>query len=256
MADKKNEKPEQGEAEAPKKSKKGLFLGGGMLGLIAAGWAVSLVATPSVKEERLFAGPFVISLSPEDVQVNLSGDGGKRFLVMTLKAEIDAYEEGYAAQRIADPLYDARLKDALIRVGRQKTKDDLADTVGEELFKEEVCEAIDPILFPIHVGNPLDWNGRHEKSGLGPGRSIEDSTLRSGFFAHELHLDAAERKIRLDEGPETTFEGGEEDLELFNEHGDVLFVDVSHVVPEFKGKVNAGVFGRIRNVYFGKLLVQ
>ena len=250
------ENAEGSEEETPKKSKKGIFLGGGIVGLIAAGWALSLMGTPAMPEEKQFAGPFIVALSPEDIQVNLSGGGGKRFLVMTLQSEYDSYEELYATTRVADPLYQAKLKDALIRVSRQKTKEDLDDAVGEEIFKGEVREALDPLLFPIHVGNEIDCNGVHETSGIGPGRSIEKSTLRSGFFAHRISLDVPAKKIRLDDGPELTFEGNEIDLQLQNEHNDILYVDVSKLIPEFVGEVNAGTFGRVRNIYFGKLLVQ
>lgn len=256
MAEEKNEKEQQDAEKAPKRSKKGLFLGGGVLALVAAGWALSLVGMPAKREKMLFAGPYVVALSQEDLQVNLSGEGGKRFLVMTLQAEFDAYDDKYAVGRVADGLYQARLKDALIRVARQKTKADLDDSVGEELFKEEVREAVDPILFPIHVGNPLSPTEPHVKSGLHQGRSIERATLRSGFFAHELELDVDAGTIRLDEGPETRFEGTENDLLLSNEHGDTLYVDVTKLVPGFSGTLNAGTMGRIRNVYFGKLLVQ
>lgn len=257
MAEEKETTEEAADAseEQPKGSKKGILLGGGVLGLVAAGWAVSLVATPSMPEAKMFTGPYVVALSPEDVQVNLSG-GGKRFLVLTLQAEFDSYDELYAGNRVADPLYQAKLKDALIRVARQKTKEDLDDVVGEEIFKGEVHAAIDPLLFPIHVGNELDSNGTHAESGLRPGKSIEESSLRSGFFAHQITVSVSGGTIRLDEGPEVEFEGLEEDLLLQNEHGDVLYVDVTQLLDGFEGTVNAGTFGRVRNIYFGKLLVQ
>ncbi len=259
MAEEKDKKEEgaapEAEQAAPKKSRKSLLLGGGVLGLIAAGWAVSLVAMPGRSRERMFSGPFVVTLSPDEVQVNLLGEGGKRFLVMTLQAEFDAYEEAYATSRVGDTLYQAKLKDALIRVGRQKTKAELDDAVGEDVFKEEVREAIDPLLFPLHF-HAEDVNGADEASGLRPGRSIERSSLRGGYWAHTIELDEEGKKARLDEGPETTFAGDEQDLVLENEHHETVYVDVSQLEPGFEGRVQVGTFGRIRKIYFGKLLVQ
>lgn len=258
MADdkkKENQATDEGQKQS-RRGRKGLLLGGGVLGLVAAAYAVSLVAVPANSGRARFAGPFVITLSPEDVQVNLSGDGGKRFLVVTLQAEYDAYEELYATKRVADPLYQAKLKDALIRIGRQKTKQDLDNSVGEDVFKAEVRDAVGPLLFPIHIGNPQDAGAAHEESGLAPGRSMSKSTMREGFFGHAITLDARKGVIRLDEGPPVQYQGSETDLELVNEKGGLVYVDVSGVKEEFVGNVPVGTFGTIRGIYFGKLLVQ
>jgi len=259
MADKKeNPEGEEPEGDAPtaKGKKKGIVLGGGIVGLIAAAYVVSLVAVPSRIEERAFGGPFVVELSAEPIQVNLAGDNGKRFLVMTLQAEYDAYEETYAANRVTDLLYQARLKDALIGVARQKTKADLDDTVGEEVFKAEVRDAVDPLLFPIHVGNPDSSTSGDEKSGLGPGDSAGRSTMRGGFHRHKLTIDGPRGTIQLDDGPVVEFRGDETNLELLDGQGRVLHVDVSNLEEGFSGEVPVGTFGRVRNVYFGKFLVQ
>ena len=69
----KEETTEDGAEEAPKKSKKGIFLGGGVLGLVATAYIMSMMAVPSEPEPVPFNGPFVIGLSQAapDLRVNL-----------------------------------------------------------------------------------------------------------------------------------------------------------------------------------------
>ena len=72
-----------------------------------------------------FQGPFVIALSQAtpNVQANLKGDGGKRFVSMVVKAEFHAYSEGYAINRTAEMLYQAKERDAILLLSRSKTKE-------------------------------------------------------------------------------------------------------------------------------------
>lgn len=263
MADeeKKEDEEEQTEGveeEPKKKKKKGLLLGGGVLGLVAAAYALTLAAVPKAAEDVPFQGPFVVDLSAAEgkIQVNLAGGGGKRYLVMTLKAEVFAYDQAYPVGRTADLHYQAMEKDALIRVARQKTKEDLDDVVGEDVFKQEIRDAIDPLLFPIHVGNPTDPNKPHEESGLAPGKSQHRGTMRARFHSTRIAVDAPRKTLILGEGEPTTFEGYEKDLMLQDEAGHVVYVDVTGLDPEFVGDVPVGTLGVVRNLYFDKLLVQ
>src|SRR5215468_5326078 len=144
MADAKKEAaPEAGksaEGAAPKKSKAGIVFGGGALGMVALGYILSLMAVPSKEGTRLeLEGPFVVSLSKKEVQVNLSGDSSKRYLVMNLQAEYFAYDQAYVAGRLGvavghgggghgdapeeDPVYTAQLKDALLKLGATKSRE-------------------------------------------------------------------------------------------------------------------------------------
>lgn len=251
------QEPQDGEQPTNPKKKKGLFLGGGIVGLVAAAYALSLAALPSAQKDMPFEGPFAVELTTAgEVQVNLKGDGAKRYMVMTLQAEYDAYDQAYAGQRVSDPLYQAKLRDVLIGLGRQKTKDDLDDQVGLETFKVQLRDAVDPLVFPLHIGNAEDHRRAHEASGLLPGRSADLTTMRGGFRGHVLHVDANKQTIALDEGSLTQFDGTEVDLLVESERGQVVYVDVSGLTPDFVGDVPVGTFGRVRSILFGKFLVQ
>jgi len=239
-----------------KKPGKAVFLGGGLVALIATGYALSLVAAPKAADDAPFQGPFVVDLSSEQLQVNLAKDGGKRFLSMSLKAEVYAYEPSYPTDRLSDPLYKATLKDALIRVSTQKSKDDLETNVGKDMFKEELREAVEPILFPVHVGNDRTPYEGDPKSGLRPGESCRLSTYREGFHSGVLKLDAARHTIALGDGAPVTYEAGEEDLKVPDAKGRFVYVDVSRVQDGFTGEVHAGTFGRVKNILFDSIIVQ
>jgi flagellar basal body-associated protein FliL len=254
--------PEAGpstEAARTPARKKGLLLGGGVVSLVALAWVLSVVAVPAQREHAAhpLQGPFIAEISPPSgFQVNLAGDGGKHFLSMTLNVEVDALEQTYVSARTSDPLYQAKLTDAVLRVASQKTKGELDSAVGKDVFREELRLALDPVLFPIHVGNELQAGARHKKSGLRPGLSADRSTSRGFFYEHELEVDPVDKTIRLDHGPKIAFEGNESDLFVADAKGKGIYVDVSGLEPGFAGAVQAGTFGRVRNVYFVSFLTQ
>ena len=241
--------------------KNGVLLGGGVVGLVALAWALSLVAVPSGgahhgKEHRI-GGPFVAEISPSaGFQVNLAGDGGKHYLSLKLDVEVDAFEEGYATARASQPLYQAKLTDAVLRTAAQKTKGELDNTVGREVFREELRVALDPVLFPVHVGDEHAPENAHEESGLRPGRSIARSSLRGLFYEHSLRVDVQRKSIRLDQGKDVSFQGDETDLFVGDERGKGVYVDVSALHEDYAGEVPVGTFGRVRNVYFNTFLTQ
>lgn len=250
-----------GAASAPRTSgkQKGMFLGGGVVGLIALAWALSLVAVPSTHRgvEHRIAGPFVVEVSPSaGFQVNLAGDGGKHYLALKLNAEVDAFQETYAGARASQPLYQAKLTDAVLRTAAQKTKGELDHAVGREVFREELRLALDPVLFPVHVGDERAPENAHEKSGLRAGRSSSRASMHGLFYEHGLHVDAARKSIRLDDGREVAFLGDETDLFVADARGKGVYVDVSALHADFVGEVPVGTFGRVRNVYFNTFLTQ
>jgi len=252
-----NKKDAKASADAaPPKSRKGLVLGGGIAGLVAAAYIVAMVALPGDTKPPEFGGPYITPLSSGEVQVNLKGEQGRRYLVMTLKAEYEGYGEAYVARRVADPIYQAVMLDALIGIGRQKTREDLDDVVGEESFKAEIQEVIEPILFPVHVANPDSATQYDEDSGVGPGRSVERSTMRGGFKAHWLHVDRQKGKISLDDGKPIEIDGSEADLMVTNQNGLSVWVDLTHTEPDYVGDVHVGTFGRIRKIHRGKFITQ
>src|SRR5262245_20798048 len=99
---KKDEKKPEGEAAAAPKSKMPMMLGGGALGMIALGWMLSLLAVPHKQDEVMhhLEGPFVARLSKSEIQVNLTGESSKRYLVMMLNGEYMVYDEEYVNGRL------------------------------------------------------------------------------------------------------------------------------------------------------------
>jgi flagellar basal body-associated protein FliL len=256
MAENENQDPEGvGEGEPKPKSRAPKLLGG-VVGLVALAYAVSLMALPKAEKKLNFDGPFVAAVTEEKISVNLAGDSGKRYLAMELKAEFDAYDEDYVWKRVADPLYQAQLQDALIRVSSQKTKNEITDRVGKDVFAQEIRDAVSPLLFPVHVGNEMDAHKAHEESGLRTGPSMRNSTLRGGFHSHVLHVDVPGRTLRLDEGPETAFRGDETDFVVGDGAGSRIYLDLTMVQPDFQGEVKVGTFGSIRDIYFARFLIQ
>jgi len=242
--------------------KKGVVLGGGLVGLVASAWILALVAVPAgPREERAekhrIAGPFMVDISPSaGFQVNLAGDGGKHYLSLKLNVEVDAFEEAYTASRARDPLHQAKLTDAVLRTASQKTKGELDSAVGREVFRDELRVALDPVLFPVHVGHAQAADRAHEESGLKPGRSAARATMRGLFHEHALALDAARKVIRLDDGEDVVFQGDETDLFVSDARGKGVYVDVSGLAADYAGRVRVGTFGRVRNVYFNTFLTQ
>lgn len=275
MADKKDTVPGEkkaGEEAAPKKNKLPMFLGGGMVALIALAYMVSLMAVPKKEHKKpTLEGPFVQKLSKTDIQVNLAGESSKRYLVMALNAEYFAYDEAYVVGRLGgaapagghggdapkeDPLYIAMLKDALLKLAATKTRDQVTNPSLMDGFLEEVRAAVNPILFPVHVGDSHSASAPDSHSGLRTGESVMDATMRGFLHEHALAFDGKKKTIALDDGPTVTFDGTERDLKLTNKAGQSVFVDVSDFNPEFAGEVPIGVPGRVRRIYRDSFLVQ
>ena len=236
-----SEEPEEGQEEASEKEpmspakKRSIFLGGGILGLVVVAYFVAMMAVPAEPEETPLLGPFVAPLSEGRIQVNLSGEGNKRFLVMELQAIFEAYEETYMAERLADPLYGALLGDALIDVSSKKTRDEVTDPTRRSAFKEEIRFSVEPILFPVHVGDAKTPYDLDTESGVAMGDSRYSATLRGLLFDHRIELNAVETWVRLDEGEPVVYQGDETDLLLRNEQGEVVFLDVSNVTEGWIG---------------------
>ena len=93
-------------------------------------------------------------------------------------------------------------------------------------------------------------------SGLRLGESIWDSRFRGLLHDHALKVDARTRTIAFDDGPSVAFEGRERDLALKNSAGDQVYVDVTHLTPEFAGSVPIGVPVKVRRIYRDSFLVQ
>jgi hypothetical protein len=250
-------KPEEA-AAAPKNSKKMLFLVGGGVGILGSALAAVMMAVPGkhADEVKHLAGPFVSPLAKKDLQVNLAGNNLKRYLVMSVNAEFNAYEEGYFDERIADPLYDAMLQDTLLGLAAMRTADEMADSVMVGAFLEELREKADALVFPVEIGHAHAPATPDGDSGLLPGLSIRSSTFRGLFEEHCLTLDGAAKTIQLDGGASVTFKGDERDLMVQDAQGDHVFVDVTKVHAEFKGEVHTGTQGQIRKIFRNTWIIQ
>jgi hypothetical protein len=235
----------------------------------AIGATLAVAALPKKPEPTpTLDGPFVAALANESVQVNLAGENGKRYLVLGLNAEYFAYDQQYTAARLGggddghgnvskpDPLYTAMLKDTLLRIAGGKTREQVEDPVQMEAFLMEIRAAVEPLLFPLSVGDSHALQLPDSRSGLRVGESVMDSTLRGLLHEHYLDLDVAKKTVQLDGGPVTTFRGDEHDLRVAGPNGEVVFLNVSALEPEFCGKVPIGVAGRVRRIYREQVLVQ
>ena len=253
----------EGDAAAkPAKSKaksKAVLLGSASLILVASGWALAVVAVPvqHAPVEHELNGPTLLGVSPPSgFHVNLAEAGGKHYLAVTVTTEVKSFDEAKVSERAADALYRARLSDAVLKTASRMTKSDLDNPIGKEMFRQELLAAFEAVLFPVHVGDVEAPNAGHADSGLRPGASIERCTMRGLYYEHALVIDAVERTIRLDAGPLQGFQGDETDLEVLDEAGLSVFVDLTRLEPEFRGEVPVGVLGEVSNVYFTAFLIQ
>ncbi|MCE9593716.1 MAG: hypothetical protein K8S98_05945 [Planctomycetes bacterium] len=271
MAEEKKTAPDgqkPAEGEAPKKSKKMLFVGGGAAAVLALAFIASLMAVPKPHEEPELEGPFVAKLSKEQIQANLAGADGKRYLVLSLQAEYFAYEEHYVTGRLGggaagghggapteDPLYLAMLKDALLTLAATKTINQVTDPVLIDSFLEEVREAVDPVLFPVYVGDSLAPGTADKVSGLRVGESVAKSTMRGLLHEHAVEIDAARKTIALDDGPPMALEKSR-DLQVVDRRGEFVYLDTTKLVEGFSGEVPVGAPGRVKRIFKDSFLVQ
>ncbi|MFT7484367.1 MAG: flagellar basal body-associated protein FliL [Candidatus Paceibacteria bacterium] len=242
-----------GEAKGRKKK---LFMVGGIVGVIGAGAIAAMMALPSKETKPRLVGPFSMQLFEDQFSCNLSGDARTRFLQMKPQAEYYAYDPGYMAARTTDQLYPASLRDTVFRVSSNKSRDEVFGVVGESTFAEELRAALDPVLFPVHIGpTRLPWDF-DEESGLRPGLSSNKNTFRGQFEDHLLHVTSDPPEIWIDDGPKRAFEIGEFDVRVISPEGEVIFVDTSTLEEGFSGEVKVGTRGRIIRIIPVDLMVQ
>ncbi|HKX45437.1 MAG TPA: flagellar basal body-associated FliL family protein [Planctomycetota bacterium] len=256
MSEKQSEKPGTATAEAPAKGGKWKKLGAGIAAIGVLAFVAATLATPGKQGVPSYRGPFVSPVAPGSLSTNLAGNSHKRFLVMKINAMYDAYDQAYVTGRTADPVYTALVTDAVLSVSSLRTVEEVMEGVSKEVFREELRMALDPILFPLHVGDTESPSDADPESGVRPGLSASESSFREPLFENSLLVDAVRGVVQLGDGPEQRFDGDEQDLRVQDAQGRFVHVDVTDVVPEFQGRVPVGVQGAIRKLLFDQYVVQ
>ena len=249
------EKAEDGEKTPKKKSP--IKLVGALVAVVGLGAALAMMAIPSgPKETPRFVGPFFHDLVDKDVVTNTKDDHFKRFVKYKPQVEFFAYDEEYINARKSDLLYGAWLNDSFSGLASSKSINDIMAGENRERFAQVVRHAVEPVLFPVHVGaseSPLDLD---PDSGIRPGDSYRLSTFRGAFWNHTLTVDGEAKTLVVDEGDPTPFMGDELDLKVLTPSGDWVYLDMTGLVPGYSGTVQIGVKGRIRQVFVTNMMAQ
>lgn len=255
MADQDTEQTE-GE-DKPKKDRGPIKLLGGVLGLVAVGGALAVMAVPSKLEAKpRQQGPFFHKLFETTLISNVNESNYTRFIKTDPQIEFFSYDPDYVMGRDGDPLYRAWLESELTTLISSMNLDEIYNGVNRERFTQMVMEKVRPAVFPVHFGatdQPLQLD---EVSGIRPGDSYRKATFRGNFHDHMLKIDSPQKTLQVDNGPLTVYTGTEMNLLLRTPSGDSLYVDVTEISPEFVGEINVGVQGRIRQVFLSGHLAQ
>lgn len=248
--DKKDDKAAP-DAAATKAKRQKLAIVGGVVAMLAVAYVAATMAVPQKVVKPQMLGPFVAPLSPNKLQVNLND--GRSYLVLNLNVKFDAYAADYLTQRTADAVCNAEVRDQLVAISSAKSRQDVSDKVLKPVYLEEIRHAVEPLLFPLHVGEGPAPGDADVASGLKPG--LTNSTFRGLFEDHLLKVDAVARTIALDDGTPVEFTGEERDLAIESPKG-AIYVDVTGLTPEFVGEVKVGVKGQVKRVLWDEVLIQ
>ena len=237
------------------RARQALIVLGSVVSVLAAAFALALVAVPRrATGSRALEGPQVGPLTAQKVQVNLKD--GRTFLVLDINVLYDAQSKNYFNSRAQDAVCRAEIRDALVATASAKTREEVSDPVTRPVWSEEIRRAIEPLLFPVHVGDTDEPGGIDPESGLSLGLSGPSGTFRGIFGDHTLSVDTITRTLTLDGGPSTSFVGTERDLSVAGPDGKKIFLDVSQLTRDFRGDVPVGVRGRVRRVLWNEMLLQ
>ncbi|MEM1449187.1 MAG: hypothetical protein AAF957_19140 [Planctomycetota bacterium] len=267
MADDETKEAEDGEAQADggegsadgKKSSKGsLKLLGGIVGLIATGTILAVMATPSKAVRKVYEGPAMHSFFGDgEIVGNPLDDNYSRYLKFRPSCQFEAYDLTYPASRATDEHYETLLRETLQHTISKFSIDEVMGGVNRDTFAAELEEVAEPILFPVHIGATLSPYELDPESGLRVGDSQDrKGTFRGPFYDHLLKVDAVKKTLQFDEGPEINFGGGEYDLLVEDQNGRTVYVDLSRLEDGFVGEVHVGVMGRIKRLFTGDIIAQ
>ncbi|MCA9000905.1 MAG: hypothetical protein KDB61_03210 [Planctomycetes bacterium] len=252
-----NAEAKSAEGEEASKKKSPIKLVGALVGVVGAGAALAVMAIPSgPKEIPRFTGPYSHDLVDEAVVTNTKDDHYKRFIKYKPQVEFFSYDANYMTTRMNDELYTAWLNDSFSGLASNRSIDEILEGSNRERFAQVVRHAVEPVLFPVHVGDaesPLDAD---PVSGIRPGDSYRLSTFRGAFWNHTLTVDGDAKTLQVDEGDKTAFRGDELDLKVLTPNGEFVYLDVTNMEPGFSGTVQIGVKGRIRQVFLKDMMAQ
>lgn len=246
---------EEGE---PKKSKGSLKLLGAVVGLLSAGAALATMAMPKKVEVKTLDGPSMHVLFTEGgVTGNPLDDNFARYFKFDPSCSYLAYDLAYPATRAADPHYEALLRESIQHMVSSYRLDELYAGRDNGTFASELEMLVEPILFPVHLGETMTPYDIHEESGLRLGDSQDrEGTFRGAFYEYVLHVDAEKKTLKIGEGPEVTFSDGDYNVLVEAEDETKLYIDVSAINEGFAGEVHVGVMGRIRRLFLGEVMAQ
>jgi len=247
---------EQTEASEKSSSKGSLKLLAAVVCLIAVGSTLAVVAIPTKEKPTRFDGPYFYELSEDPFTVTATDSNGSRYVKFKPSAEYVAYAKDYVPGREKDPFFGSYLNSKVLEVSSTKSIDEMLRGAAQAAFAEEIRHEIDPIVFPVHVGDtthPLDMD---EVTGLKPGSSHMDATFRGRIHDHVLKFDGQARTLQIDEGPVATFGGDEEDLQLQTVEGKYVYVDVTGFEEDFIGEVPIGCHGKLRKIILNGTIAQ
>lgn len=248
----------EGEEGEPAKSKGPIKLLGGVVGLIAAGVVLAVMAVPKKEPVRRLEGPSLHVFFPDTQMTgNTLDDNYGRYAKFSPSASFMAYDVTYADARREDPQYERRLKGAMQFTLSRYRLDEIMSPTDNEAFAAVLEEVAEPLLFPVHLGMTSFPYEQDPDSGLRFGESHEkESTFRGLFFEHVLKVDAVKKTLQMGEGPVAEFTGDEYDVLVEAEDGTKIYVDVTGITEGFVGEVNVGVMGRIRQLFTGEIIAQ
>lgn len=243
--------------EEPKKSKGSIKLLGAVVGLIALGSALAVMAMPKKEEVKSFEGPAMHNFFENEIVGNPLDDNFSRYIKFSPSCSYFAYDLTYPSTRMADQHYEKSLKQAMQFTISKYRIDEVMAGAAREAFAAALEEVAEPVLFPVHLGETPTPYDPDPESDLKLGDSQDlDGTFRGAFYEHVLNIDAAKKTIQLDDGPELKFEGTEHDLLVEAADGTKFYVNVTTLKDDFEGSVNVGVMGRIRRMFTGDIIAQ
>lgn len=259
------QKQEQGDeavAEESKPQGKGklIKIGAAFGGLLVMAWIAATMAIPGKDVHPRFGAPFTVPMmldAEAKIPVNLDENNKTRFLQMNFNLFVSCYEDSYVKARQLDPNYEPFLRSRLIAVATSKKIDEvLGGPAAMAAFLEEVRDHIDPIMFPVHVGNTKNPLAAEEESGLMPGSMMDRASFRGRFHDYTLSIDAPKKTLSISDGPIVEFTGEETNLVVPTGTGEVLYLDVTSLEENYVGEIPIGVHGRINRVLADDLIAQ